>query len=925
MLVGRKQEAARVDRLLEGARSGANGVLVIEGEPGIGKTALLDRARRRASGLTILETSGHELEAELPFAGLSRLVAPIVELRAGLAEPQRHALEGALALRTLEQLDRFAVYAAVLHLIAAAAEREPLLVVVDDAQWLDRSSADACGFVARRLDAEAVALLVATRPPTDGNPFTRSVDQHLRLTGIGVTDARALLARHGRPVDEATAQHLVAGTGGNPLALTEVAAQLSAGQREGREPLPDPLPAVSSAAAIFGPRLARLDEDIRTALTVVAASGSGALSEVVPAFPALGLEHDALVAAGDTGLVSLDDAHARFCHPLARSLAYHSAPVSRRRAAHRALAEATRTTGSPGRSTWHQAAAALGPDGAVAEELTHLAADARARGAPVAAGRAMERAAQLTRAAEDGALRLLAAAADFHIGGRPEQALSAIAATLDLTSSATVRADAHRLKALVDAARRPPDDVLRELLAEADRVEPHDALRAAHMRVEAAWVTMFTARLPDALALARRAHAVCERAGGAPALEANLTLSAVLNLTGAADEANRRLRDAEPLLDRMDALAAPYTVASVAYGYMVTGDLVRASRALRDLIGRCRSSGAVTVLPYALALLADVELRLGDWDRAYAAGSEAVVLTEDLDQPGELAHSLVRLADVEAGQGRERECRAHLDRARRIARANGTRALVAMAARVEGFLELGLGRFAEAVAPLEQAHSMLQAAGHGEPFLVPCAPDLVEAYARLERVDEARAVLAVLEDHARSTGRPVNQAYAARSRALLASDADAERHFEAALRHHAEGPAVPFEHARTQLCRGERLRRAGRRVDARAPLREAEYTFEGLGARGWLERARSELAATGQRARRRQPSTRGELTPQELQVALEVADGATNREVAAALFLSTKTVEAHLSRAYRKLGVRSRAELTAALLRRPPEATISPD
>jgi DNA-binding CsgD family transcriptional regulator len=915
MLAGRKQESARLERLLGAARSGASRTLVIEGEPGIGKTALLDHTIRRASGLTILGTSGHELEAELPFAGLSQLVAPILEHRTLLAEPQRLALEGALALRTVEQLDRFAVSAAVLHLVAAAAEHEPVVIVLDDAQWLDRSTADACAFVARRLDAEAVAMMVATRPGPGGDLFVTSVDEHLCLTGIGVPDARRLLAGIGRAVDEATARHLVDGTGGNPLALTQVASQLTAGQREGREPLPDPLPPASSAAAIFGPQLALLDEDTQLALTVVAASGLGALAEVVPALSELRLAHDTLGAAEDSGLLAVDQSHARFCHPLARSLAYHSAPVSHRRNAHRALAEASRNTGRPGRGTWHLAAAALGPDRALADELIHVAGDARARGAPVAAGRAMERAAQLTADAETGARRLLAAAHDFHIGGRAEQALSAIAGAVELSGDAGLRADAHRLKALVDASRRPPDDVLVELLAEADRVEQHDPVRAARMRIDGAWLTLFTARVPEGVSLARRAYDVCGRAGDTPALQATLTLSAALGIAGATDEALRLLGDAEPLLEREDALAAPYTLASLAYGFMLAGDIERAGRALRDLIGRCRSVGAVSALPYTLAVLSDVELRRGDWDRALVVASEAVVLAEDIGQHAELGHTLVRLADVEAGQGREQDCRAHLERSRRIARANGTDALIGMAARVEGFLELGLGRFEEAVPALEEARSLTHERGHGDPFLIPWAPDLVEALARLDRIAPARAVLADLEADASMTGRAINHAYAARCRALLAADDDAERHFDEAVRWHEKGPRVPFDEARTALCRGERLRRVGRRVDARSWLRGAETTFDRLGARPWLDRARAELAATGQRARRRQPSTRGELTPQELQVALEVADGATNREVAAALFLSPKTVEAHLSRAYRKLGVRSRAELTAALLR----------
>jgi DNA-binding CsgD family transcriptional regulator len=918
MLVGRQQESARLERLLAAARSGTSRVVVIEGEPGIGKTALLEHARRRARGLTVLETSGHELEAELPFAGLSRLVAPILELRARLADPQRRALEGALALRTVERLDRFAVYAAVLQLMAAAAEERPAVAIVDDAQWLDRSTAEALGFVARRLDAEPVALLVGTRENEAG--FAPSAE-HLRLGGIGPADARALLERLGMAISPDAARQLVEGTGGNPLAITQVALQLSPAQRRGREPLPDPLPAVSSAAAIFGPRLERLGDEARVALTVVAASGSGALSEVSPALAVLNVPPEALDAGAESRLIALDDVSARFCHPLARSLAYHAAPTARRRAAHRALADVTDGTGPPGRSTWHRAAAMLGPDDSVAGELTRVAADARARGAPVAAARALERAAQLTPGAETAARRLLAAAQEFHLGGHPERAVQAIEAALELTADDGLRADGQRLRAGVDTLRRPPDEVRRELLAAIERIDRHDPSRAAQMRVDAAWLALFAARLSEALDLARRAYPVCQAIGGLAALQATLTLCAVLELTGAGEEGDRLLPGAEPILHRDDALLAPHMVATVAHGYLLTGRIAEASTALRDLVARCRAAGVIGALPFALASLADIAFHAGEWDRAYAAASESVALAEDVGQHAHLGHSLLRLAQVEGGQGRERDCRSHLERLRRIAGADGTDSLLAMAAWVEGMLELGLGHFAEAVPPLEFAGSLCEARGHREPFIVPWAPDLIEAYARLERIGAARAVLELLERYAAATDRPLNHAYAGRCQALLAPDDEAEDHFEAALAWHREGSAAPFQEARTALCRGERLRRAGRRVDARRWLVEAETTFERLGGRGWLERARTELAATGQRARRRQPSTSGELTPQELQVALEVADGATNREVAARLFLSTKTVEAHLSRAYRKLGVRSRSELTARLLRQPPPAT----
>jgi DNA-binding CsgD family transcriptional regulator len=907
MLVGRSQESARLERALDAARSGVSAVAVIEGEPGIGKTALLEHLRGRAGGMRVLETSGHELEAELPFAGLSSLLAPILERRERLAPPQRLALEAALALRTAERLDRFAVDVAVLHLLADAAEDRPLLVLADDAQWLDRSTAEALAFVARRLEAEAIAMVVAARP--GGGP----PGERLRLEGIGTAAARALLGRCGFEADEATARRLVDGTGGNPLALTQVVRQLSDGQRRGREPLPDPLPAVSSAAAIFGPRLEPLDDGAREALMVVAASGSGALAEVAPALAALGLALDALDAAQAAGLLQVEGPFARFCHPLARSLAYPAAPVARRRAAHRALAEATRDSGPPGRSTWHLAAAALGPDDGVADELERLADDARDRGAPVAAGEALERAAELTSTAEPSARRLLAAALDLHLGGRPEQAVSAVTRALDLTADPIVRADGHRLRTLVDTHRRPPDALRRELLAEADRVEVLDSLRAARMRVDAAWLAIFAGVLPEALALARRAHPVCAAAGGTPALQATLTLAATLQLTGAAEEADPLLRHAEPLLHRPDALAAPHMVAVVAHCHMLVERVAEASSELRDFIGRCRAAGAVSALPFALSSLADIDFRLGEWERAFAAASESVALARETGQRAELANGLLRLAQIEAGRGREREARSHLDRAWRIARSHGSEALTCMYGWSLGLLELGLGRYADAVRALEQTGEILETRGHGEPFLFPWASDVIEAYVRLDRADAARVVLAGLEARTRATGRSINFALAARCRGLLAGD-EAERHFDEAVRWHAHGPALPFEEARTKLCRGERLRRAGRRVDARPWLLEAEATFDRLGAGPWLERARAELAAAGQRARRRQPSTAKELTPQELQVALAVADGATNREVAAALFLSTKTVEAHLGRAYRKLGVRSRAELTATLL-----------
>jgi DNA-binding CsgD family transcriptional regulator len=899
MLLGRDAERARLAELLAGARAGASAALVIRGEPGIGKSALLEDAVAAAAGMTVLRARGVESESELSFAGLADLLGPVTSELGSLPPPQRAALAAALALGPPVPGDRFTLYAATLSLLATVAERAPVLVAVDDTPWLDAPSREALVFVARRLVEEGVVLLLAART---GEPVG-SESAGVPELALGGLDAAASVALLGGDIAPDVAARLFDATGGNPLALLELSGLLSDAQRSGAEPIEEPVPVGAGIERAFSHRLEALPEPARRALAVAAASETGAVDELAAA----GLDLSALEPAEAAGLIAVAEGRVTFRHSLLRSVAYRAMPAPEQRAAHRALAASL----GGERRAWHLAAAAVAPDEEVAAALAEAAGAARARGGPAAAMRASERAARLTPDPAQRAGRLLEAAGDAARVGRPDRAQELLAEALELADAPALRADVQLLRALIEA-RSGAAAAAAELLAEeAARVEPSDPVRAAMMTMAAVQPLFEAGDTGTALEVARRGQALCERAG-LPPMPAGLPLAMALLLCNERPTARPMLDSAVTWLDEADDPWAlgPVLVFGIGQAFMWMEDHDRARRLLEGAIAQCRAWSAPGLLPYGLLCLSELEFRDGRWAQATAAGAEAARLADETGQINDIGYALTVLARVEAARGREDDCRAHMASALEIVDLLGAEIVRGYVGATAGLLELGIGDGEAAVVSLERVASFLAERPAGDPAVLQWPPDLVEAYVRLGRRDEAEAVLATFASAAEHAGSRWASAAAARCRGLLATDDAFEEPLRAALEHRD----MPFETARTRLVLGERLRRAGRRVEARAELREALTSFERLGARPWAQRARTELRASGERVRRGSPTAAEQLTPQELQVALEVASGSTNREAAAALFLSPKTIEFHLRNIYRKLGIRSRTELVRRVL-----------
>jgi DNA-binding CsgD family transcriptional regulator len=911
MLLARTTERERIDALLDAARHGRGGAVVLLGEPGIGKTTLLDHARRRAEGMLVLAGRGIEAEAELPFAGLSVLLTPLLNGLEAVARPQREALCGALGLGPARPGARFAIYAGALALLAHEAEERTLAVLVDDAHWLDRASAEALLFCARRLERERIALLLAARDE-DGKLLDTSALPQLRLTGLDVSASMALLrSTAGVDVTPRVARHVHEATAGNPLALREIACSLRAEQLAGAEPLPTVLGVGRDLQRALGRRIDALPYAARAALLVVAANDSGAVDELARALGRLSLGLSALAPAETASIVAITDDKVEFCHPLLRSAAYVGAPPPRRREAHAAVAAALGDTGQRVRRAWHLALASLEPDEAVAAEIELAAHESRARAAPAASGRAFAAAARLTPRGEHRNRRLVEGANDLYLAGSPEAALALLDEALSSTEEIVPRADVQRLRARAMAMRSPLAATRDLLVSEAASVEPRDSARAAAMLLDAAFSATAQGDLAGATRLAERAFPALDRRGGSEALVAASLLGSLRILAGDPRGGYPLIRKATRLVETADVSLLGSAAALNAHAYLWLGRCGESRRLLAQIVAACRARSEAMALPTALAWLAEVDLRLGNWSAALAEASESVRLGEEIGRAGDLVNGLVVLAGVQAVRG-DADARATIARAQRMATAIDTLSMAFQAVATLGLLELSEGRLDEATDALNTAARLAREMGLEEPNVVLWAQDHAEAHARLGSRAEAEATIAVLEGQAQRTGRRLAHAGVARCRGLLARESDFEEDFRRALDWH-DGVDNAFERARTELCFGERLLRARRRRDSRDWLHRALETFDGLGAARWAERARRELAASGERARRRTPATADHLTPKELQVAMVVAEGATNREAASALFVTPKTVESHLNSIYRKLGVRSRVELVRRL------------
>lgn len=915
MLVGRSSEVEALGRLLDAAvDDSASAALLLHGEAGVGKSALLGHVADDATqrGMRVLRARGVESESDIPFAGLQELVAPLLGLRDRLPEPQSRALGAALALEPGGGEDRFAVAAALLSLLAVAAEDGPLLAAVDDVQWLDVGSREAVLFAARRIGAEGIVLLLGARDGT-GASLEDALVARRRIDGLDDAQARELVtSRVSGPIAPSVVEELVRTSGGNPLALVELPGLLSREQRIGRAPLPPRLPPGQGVERAFAQRLEALSEPARQAALLASAMQAGALEVFERALQADGLDADALEEAERAGVLTVDDGRVGFPHPLLRSVAYHAAPGSRRRVAHVRLAEVAPDVRL---RAWHLAIAAVEPDEEVAATLEEAARDARARGGPAAAALANTRAAELTPDPGEAARRRLEAAQDAIAAGAVEQA-STLLEQAASAATGPLAAWHARLLGSVGIRAGQAREATAGLLHAADSVRDAEPVVAATLLLEAAGGCMVTGDMETLVNAAGEALELLSGEGLEPlAGVARLVLAAGLTAGGDSAAAAEHFDASAAFLEHAPFAAATAELTAMGGQCLLwLGRRDEAKAVLDRIVTAAREASAPAVLIFPLAARADVHWRTGAWDRALGDAAEAVRLARETANHGLLAHAAATLAKVEAGRGSRDDARRHAAESLAIAGAAGAEAIAVHGHFALGLAALTAGRLEEAADELRRAGELAARGGNDDVHWVPWRGDLAEALARSGAREDAAAQVAELEARGEAQDSTWAQGVALRVRGLLA--ADGAHGVELLERSVAtlEQDGQPFEVARSQLALGERLRRERERQRSREPLERAIEAFEGLGAVPWAARAREELEASGRRARsRKDHSEADELTPGELQIALRVADGMTNREVAGAIFVSPKTVEHHLTAIYRKLGVRSRTELARAM------------
>jgi DNA-binding CsgD family transcriptional regulator len=889
MLVGRHLEVRAIAQLLDDARSGRGGALVLRGEMGIGKSVLLADAAARADAMRVARAVGVEAESEIAFAALDQALRGL-----RLRLPPEGAVEES------SRVERFAVALAALDLLAEEAESEPLLILVDDAQWLDRPSADAFHFIGRRLAAEHVALVIATRELLIGSGPHGLPE--LVLTGLDEQESLGLLTALRHEVAVPVATELFRATAGNPLALEASSRSLTPGQLRGAEPLPPLLPGAEAIELAYGRALETLDAEARRALLVAAANETDDMGVLTAALEVSGIAPQALEATRE--FVSLRVGSIEFTHPLARSAIYEAASPRDRRKAHRALAAAYVDAADADRRVWHLALASGGPDEEIAAALERTARQAIRRGGLAAAATALRRAAALTPRASERVRRLAAAAQAAQSAGRIDEAIALLEQGLRQTDDPRQRARLHSIHGDAEYSRAPAR-ATDAYLAAARLMEPWDRGRATYMLANAVACLGPTGRYRTALQLTDRAarlhdpDSVLSTAGLAIALAFSGRSADAAAVIGSrtAEEWLREFAD-EPIL-----------LTELGTAEIITDRADDAQALLDFVIAGARQETALSTLAYALQAACWLAADTGHWLEAWALGTESIALSQEIGSIIDAAWSESALALVAALQGREEACRSFAGSVDAAAQAVGSVELTTMTSTALGLLALARGDAAGAVDLFERVRQIAREHGHHQSYGGAWLPDLVEAYLRDGRREEAEVLLAGVPEWRPRDALVWGAASDARCRGLLADALGFAAHFDRALALHAR-THNPFERARTELCYGERLRRARRRAEARPHLREAHLTFERLGAEPWAALAAAELEATGMTVESSGPPALADLTPHELRVASIVAAGATNHEVAARLFVTPKTVEYHLRSIYRKLGIRSRSELT---------------
>ena len=897
VLHGRRAEREVLDRLIEEVRGGQSGVLVVSGEPGVGKTALLESAVGSASGCGVARAAGVESEMELAFAALQQLCAPLLDRLDRLPAPQQDALGVAFGLRAGDAPDRFLVGLAVLSLLSAAAEEQPLVCVVDDAQWLDRASAQALVFVARRLLAESVALVFSTRDPSEelqGLPA-------LVLEGLRNGDARALLGSVVRvPLDERVQERLVAETRGNPLALLELPRGMTPAQLAGGFGLPTTVPLWGRIEDSFQRRFAGLPGETQRLLLVAAAEPVGDPVLLWRAAEQLEIGVDA--AANTDGLLAIGT-HVTFRHPLVRSAVYQAASPEELQAVHRALADATDPEVDPDRRAWHLAHAAPGVDEEVASELERSAGRAQGRGGLAAAAAFLETAAALTLEPSRRAERALAAAQAKYQVGAFDAALRLIGTAASGPLSELQRAQVELLRGEIAFASEHGRDAPPLLLKAAKRFEPLDRRLARESYLEALTAALFAGRLASGGSVLETARAARAAPPAQPSHASDLLLDGLALLITEGHDAGTPTLTRAVQAFRRGTLAPEEGLRSLWLACRAAAllwDIEAWDELGARLVQLARDAGALTVLPVALTTRSRMHLLAGELAIAASMVEEVAAINA---ATGSSFAPYAALALI-AFQGREAEASQLIEAATTEVVRRGEGQGLTIIDWASAVLNNGLGRYENALSAAHQAREDVSATAIRNWGLA----ELVEAATRSGKTELAVDAL----DRLSQTTTPGDSDWAlgveTRSRALLSDGDGAETLYRQAIERLAR-TRVRVELARAHLLYGEWLRRERRRQDAREQLRTAHKSFTEFGMEAFAERTRVELEATGARARKRTAETRDDLTPQEAQIARLAAEGATNQEIAAQLFISRNTVDYHLRKAFRKLGVKSRTRL----------------
>jgi DNA-binding CsgD family transcriptional regulator len=914
-LLGRRHERNALDRLLERVWAGKGQVLVLRGEPGVGTSALLEYLVGRSSGCRVARAAGVESEMELAYAGLHQLCAPVLELRERLPAPQRDALATAFGLSAEPPSDRFVVGLALLGLLSQVAGERPLVCVVDDAQWLDKASALALAFAARRLQTQPIGLVLAVHAP--GEVRELSGLPELEVGGLSDADARALLdsVLLGR-LDERVRDRVVSESRGNPLTLLEFARGLAPAQRAGGFALPDVMPSVNRIEQRFAPRLESLPIQTRRLLLLAAAEPLGDVSVLWRAAGRLGLGADAAAPAQDAGLLDIG-ARVRFRHPLVRPAVYRGASPPDRRQAHRALAEATDPEVDPDRRAWHRAHAANGPNEDVAAELERSAGRAAARGGVAAAAAFLGRATELTPDPASRGRRALNAAQTKLQAGGFEQAVSMLvtAETGPLDEVQRARIDLTRARIAFANGRGGEASAL--LLAAARTLEPLDVGLARETYLEAFSAAMLGGQPAGGPGLLEVAQAAREAPPAPHAHKADMLLDALtVRLTdGYAAAARRSAQALRALCDDDDFVQeGPRWLWLASATAADLWDDERWDALSARHVKMAREAGALGELPLALDSRVYVHLFAGELAAAAALVEETQTLSKatgsSLAPDGALA--------VAAWRGREDAARRLIDAATSEVVAGGDRIGLTVTQWASALLSNGLGRYEDALAAAREAAKSQQELSTPNWGAI----ELIEAAARSGATGLAADALERLSETTRASGTDWALGVEARARALLSGGAAADELYRQAIERLGRTRLRP-ELARAHLLYGEWQRRENRRVDAREQLRTAYELFAAIGMEAFAERARRELLATGEKVRRRLDETRDQLTPQEEQIARLARDGLSNSEIGAQLFISPRTVEWHLYKVFAKLAISSRKALHGALLSRGRQADLT--